>query len=296
MDPIVIEGLSKFYGERLGIRDIDLAVPEGSLYGFLGPNGAGKTTTIRTLLGLLRPSRGSAQIFGRDCWRQSPKIKADLGYVPGDLRLYPWMTGKSALAVVGKFRGRDLRVRGADLAKRFDLEMEVRVRNMSRGMRQKLGLLLALAHEPKLLILDEPTTALDPLMQQWFYGILRNMAQEGATVFFSSHTLSEVEDLCDHVAVVRQGRLVTAAPLEDLKKRAQREVVLVWQEDLPGMKGSIPEFLNVFRKQKREWHCSLSGPVMPLVRWASEQPLADIRIGKPNLESMFRRFYEEEAP
>ena len=160
MSVIVADNLSKRYGRRLGIVGLDLTVPQGVVVGFLGPNGAGKTTTIRLLVGLLRPSGGGARIVGLDTWRQSHRIKTEVGYLPGDLRLYPWLTGRRALRIVGRVRGRDLSGSGCELAERFALDLNVRVRRMSRGMRQKLGLLLALVHEPKLLILDEPTSAL----------------------------------------------------------------------------------------------------------------------------------------
>ncbi|MDZ4783709.1 MAG: ABC transporter ATP-binding protein [Planctomycetia bacterium] len=161
MSIICTARLSRHYGRRVGIDAVDLEISEGETFGFLGPNGAGKTTTIRILLGFLNPSGGNASIFGLDCWRQSRQIKRDIGYLPGDLRLYSWMTGKSALSIVGKIRGLDLRAEGAALAERFQLEMNVSVRKMSKGTRQKLGLVLA---RPRLLILEEPRSGFDPLM------------------------------------------------------------------------------------------------------------------------------------
>src|SRR5262249_26093722 len=179
-----LDHLTRRYGRRRGVERVSLTVPEGVLFGFLGPNGAGKTTTIRVLLGFLRPSSGAARIFGRDCWRESKAIKRDVGYLPGDLRLPPWMTGASALSIFGAVRGQVLTRAGRELAERFDLDLSVKVREMSRGMRQKLGLILALAHEPRLLVLDEPTSALDPLMQQTLHELLRQLAATGHTIFF----------------------------------------------------------------------------------------------------------------
>jgi ABC-2 type transport system ATP-binding protein len=206
---VIIEtrDLCRGYGRRVGITAVDLNVREGQIFGFLGPNGAGKTTTIRVLLGLLRPTSGVATVFGLDCWHRSHRIKQEVGYLPGDLRLYPWLTGEAALRMVGRIRGRDLMPAGRRLADRYQLEMSVQAKAMSRGMRQKLGLILALAHKPRLLILDEPTSGLDPLMRDELSGHLRELAAEGHTVFFSSHTLSEVEQLCDHIAIVRAGRI-----------------------------------------------------------------------------------------
>jgi len=294
MSVIVIENLTKRYGQRVGIQDLNLCVPEGVIYGFLGPNGAGKSTTIRLLLALLRPSGGRARIFGRDCWRHGHVIKADLGYVPGDLRLHSWMTARRALDLFGRVRRRDLRAYADVLLARFELDPEVKVRRMSRGMRQKLGLILALAHRPRLLVLDEPTSGLDPLMQDQLYAHLRERAADGATVFFSSHTLSEVEGLCDRVAVVREGKLVADERLDDLRKKAAREVTLRWRHPQSADQ-QPPEFLTVRERRGLEWRCTLTGPVMDLTRWAATQPLEDIAIVPPDLETFFRQFYQQDT-
>ena len=172
MNTIEVDSLSKSYGRRVGVDGLSLSVGDGTLFGFLGPNGSGKSTTIRVLLGLLRPDRGQARVFDLDCWRQSARIKADVGYVPGDLRLYPWLTGRNALKLFGQIRERDLNEQGRALAGEFKLDLEVPVRHMSRGMRQKLGLILAMAHRPRLLVLDEPSTGLDPLIQDRLFARL----------------------------------------------------------------------------------------------------------------------------
>jgi len=171
MSIIQLTSLTRRYGQRVGVEDLTLTVGEGTLFGFLGPNGAGKTTTIRVLLGLLKPTAGSASVFGLDAHGAGHRIKRDLGYLPGDLRLYPWLTLDRALRIFGAARKRDLDPKGQELAETFELDREVPVRRMSRGMKQKLGLILALAHQPRLLILDEPTTALDPIMQERLYTV-----------------------------------------------------------------------------------------------------------------------------
>jgi ABC-2 type transport system ATP-binding protein len=289
---VVTQQLSRHYGRRVGIEDVNLGIDEGEIFGFLGPNGAGKTTTIRLLLGFLRPSRGHATIFGLDCWQESPRIKQDIGYVPGDLRLYPWFTGRSALSIVGKVRGLDLRQSGQDLADRFQLEMNVRVREMSRGMRQKLGLVLALAHKPRLLILDEPTSALDPLMQSELTNCLRETARLGCTVFFSSHTLSEVEALCDRIAIVRDGHIVADESLSALRSRAGRIVKIHFSSAEAATRTPCPTFLKFIRQVGSQWDCELEGTTSPLIRWAAELPIDDISISPPDLDSVFRKFYE----
>lgn len=293
MSIIVAENLTRRYGQRIGVAELNLTVAAGTVFGFLGPNGAGKTTTIRLLLSLLRPSEGRCAVFGLDAWRHGHRIKQDTGYVPGDLRLYSWLTLRSALHLFGQIRGHDIAGPGMALAEQLNLEPDVRVRAMSRGMRQKLGLILALAHEPRLLILDEPTTGLDPLMQQQLYAILRDRAANGATVFFSSHTLSEVERLCDRVAVMREGRLVADTTLADLRKRAQREITLTWKDENAAHAHTPPDFLERTQQDGRVWRCTLAGPVMPLVTWCAERPLEDLSIGQPDLESLFQQFYQD---
>jgi len=289
---IAIESLTKRYGRRRGIESVDLEVPEGSLFGFLGPNGAGKTTAIRVLVGLLRPTSGSARIFGGDCWREGRRVKEEVGYLPGDVRLYPWLTGESALATFGAIRRRDLLPAGLELANRFRLDLTVRVRRMSRGMRQKLGLLLALAPKPRLLILDEPTTGLDPLMQEALLRTLREMAAAGHTIFFSSHSLAEVERLCDRVAIIRDGRMVANETLEGLRRQAGHEVTIRWPGE-EAARVAPPPFLAMREREGTVWHAWLDGPLDPLLEWLARRKIDDVAIGRPDLESLFRRYYEE---
>jgi len=292
MSIICTENLSRHYGRRVGVDAINLDVGAGEIFGFLGPNGAGKTTTIRLLLGFLQPNCGRASLFGLDCWRQSALAKRDVGYLPGDLRLYPWLTASKALHIFGEIRGVDLRERGYELAERFRLEMDVRVQKMSRGMRQKLGIILALAHKPKVLILDEPTSGLDPLMQEELTCAIRELAAEGHTVFFSSHTLSEVESLCDRVAIVREGQIVADERLETLRSRALRAVELVYSDEDTAERVELPSYLRLVIRYGSRCHCELDGPTPPLVQWAAGQPLADITVGAPDLGSLFHKYYQ----
>lgn len=291
MDAVIIEALVKRYGRHRAVDGLTLAVPEGSLFGFLGPNGSGKTTAIRVLMGMLRADGGGARVFGCDCWRESPRIKRELGYLPGDLRLYPWLSARAGLRMSGRIRGVDVQGFGATLTESFALDPLVCVRNMSHGMRQKLGLILALAHRPRLLILDEPTTALDPLVQQTLYGHLRALRDAGHTVFFSSHTLGEVEQLCDRVAILRDGRLTALETLEALRSRAKRLVVLRWGNRANEQDQRAPDCLRVVERRGAEWECLLEGPVAELVRWAATAPLDDLAIGKPDLATLFHEYY-----
>jgi ABC-2 type transport system ATP-binding protein len=288
---IVTEGLTRGYGKRPGIMDLNLSVEEGSLFGFLGPNGAGKTTTIRVLLGFLRPGAGRARISDLDCFRDSHRIKAEVGYLPGDVRLYPWMTGDLALRLFGRVRGRDLRAAGGELGEDLELDLGVKVREMSRGMRQKLGLILTLAPNPRLLILDEPTSGLDPLTQEKLRRRLRDLTRAGHTVFFSSHVLREVEELCDRVAIVRAGRLVVEEGIEALRAKAAREVEIRFRGgEIPnGLE--LPPFLKAGTRGRETFHGRLEGPVAPLLEWLAGKPVEDLSIERPDLESLFRTYY-----
>jgi ABC-2 type transport system ATP-binding protein len=289
---IQIENLTRRYGRRRGIERISLSIPEGMLFGFLGPNGAGKTTTIRVMLGLMRPSDGSARLFGLDCWRDSKAIKRDLGYLPGDLRLPPWLTGDKALSIFGAVRGKDIRPCGTELAERLDLDLSVKVREMSRGMRQKLGLILAMAHAPRLLVLDEPTNSLDPLVQGLLHEVLRQLARAGNTIFFSSHSLAEVEQLCERVAIVRDGQLVADDSLAKLRERAGHEVTIRWKDKSVGLNLPPPAFLKLTTHEPSLWQGSLDGPVSNLLDFLTGKQIEDLTIGRPDLETLFRRFYE----
>jgi len=294
---IACRGLTRRYGSRRGVESISIEVSAGSIFGFLGPNGAGKTTAIRVLLGFLRATSGSASIFGEDCWRDSARIKRDTGYLPGDLRLYPWMNAESGLRLVSAIRGRDTTTVGRDLCERLRLDPVVPVRRMSRGTRQKLGLVLALAHVPRLIVLDEPTSGLDPLMQDELARLLRERAAEGATVFFSSHTLGEVETLCDRIAIVRDGRIVADETLERLRQRATREVTIRFQNASTAQTAQPHASLRVHERSGDLWRATLTGEPRSLVAWLAAQPIADVTIGRPDLEGIFRSYYrrDEEA-
>lgn len=296
MPVVALNNLTRSYGSRRGIEDVDLAVHQGALFGFLGPNGAGKSTAIRVMLGFLQPTSGAAKILGRDCWQESHIVKRDIGYLPGDLRLYHWLTGVRAISIWSSMRGIDLSSRARALASRLDLDLTVRVRAMSRGMRQKLGLILALAHDPAVIVLDEPTSGLDPLMQAELHRILRERAAHGATVFFSSHTLSEVEVLCDRVAIIRQGRIVADERLETLRSAAGRQVTIHWSDGQAARIEEPPGWRRIDRGARR-WHGLYQGDTRDLITFLQDKPIADIVIESPDLEALFKQYYEsDESP
>jgi len=225
---IETEGLSKLYGAHRGIEDVTVAVEAGEVFAFLGPNGAGKTTTIRTLLDLLHPSAGSARIFGLDSHRDSVAIRARLGNLPGDFGYGKRTSGREAIALLARLRGVASLGRAEELARRFRADLDRPLGELSRGNRQKVGLITALFHSPELLILDEPTSGLDPLMQEEFLALVREERERGCAVFLSSHELDEVERICDRVGIVRDGRLVAVERVADLlAKTVERRKVEV---------------------------------------------------------------------
>jgi ABC-2 type transport system ATP-binding protein len=292
MSVIEAQHLTKSYGSRRGVIDVNLNVEPGEIFGFLGPNGAGKSTTIRMLTGFLRASSGNVKIFGQDCWANSDTIKREVGYVAGDVRLYPWLTTNRAFKIVSEIRGKDIEERGRQLADRFRLECDLPVRKMSRGNRQKVALVLALAHDPKLVVLDEPTSGLDPLMQDTLAECLREMAEAGNTVFFSSHTLNEVETLCDRVAIVRNGSIVVDDRIQNLKAVAPRTVTLVFESEENAANVEWPDFVDVKRRYKNECILEIEGTAIELTTWANQQAITDITISPPSLDALFRGYYE----
>jgi len=296
MSAIETQHLTKSYGARRGIRDIELSVNPGEIFGFLGPNGAGKSTTIRVLLGFLKASSGSATILGHDCWKDSTHARQVIGYVSGDIRLYPWLTLDRALKFVGLVRKTDIRPFGLELAERFQLERHVPVGRMSKGNRQKLGLILALAHRPQVAILDEPTSGLDPLMQDVLGECLREMADEGRTVFFSSHTLSEVETLCKRIAIVRDGSIVACEDLDTLRNQAPRIVRITFESAIAASSVQWPDFVRLQQHRKAVCELQINGSAVKFISWAAGQPIVDISVSRPNLETVFRKFYEDRQP
>ncbi len=288
MPAIELVNLHKRYGRHPALGGVTLQAVSGRILGFLGPNGAGKTTAIRILLGLLRATSGECRIFGMDCWREGPQLRGELGYLPGEPRFYPRMTGRSLLRFFARARGTNCDQQIARLADRFDLDLARRVREYSSGMKQKLGLIQALMHRPKLLVLDEPTNALDPLVRVTLFEELRAARDEGRTVLFSSHTLAEVEQLCDDVAILRNGLLMEQATVEALRSRAGRSVRLRF-ETPPEV---VPEALKVTHQNNRELSGVWSSKPSGLLSWLASLSLSDVVIGPPRLEDLFMTYYE----
>jgi len=289
-------GLTKHYGERAPIRaleSLDIAVRPGEIFGFLGPNGAGKSTTIRLLLGFLHPTSGGGRVLGLDLVRDSVAIRRRTGYLPGGIALYDTLSGEQLLDYLGRLTGRPS-IRRADLCERLELSTSTlrrRVRDYSRGMRQKIGIVQALQHDPELAILDEPSEGLDPLMQRAFYDILAQLKAEGRTIFFSSHVLSEVERVCDRVAIIRAGRLVAVEQIGELLARRKRNVTMRVAGPLPKL-DDVSGVTAVAVAEGR-LSCSLEGNVRPFLDALAGVAIADLTIEPARLEEAFLEFYEE---
>ncbi len=292
---IETERLTKSYGSARGIEDVTIAVEAGEVFGFLGPNGAGKTTTIRTLLDLLHPSAGSARIFGLDSRRASVAIRARLGNLPGDFGYGKEATGREALSLLARLRGIEGTGRAEALAKRFRANLDRPLGELSRGNRQKAGLILATFHEPELLILDEPTSGLDPLMQEEFLTLVCEERERGCAVFISSHELDEVERVCDRVGIVRAGRLIAVERIADLLGKAKRRVRLELAE--PAGLEELAALAGV-SELKVEGHRAsflIGGDLDLTIKAIAGHHVTDVEIAHPTLEEVFLTYYEEDG-
>ena len=314
MPAIETAGLTKYYGQRSGwpgflpgrfrpsapviraLESLDIAVREGEVFGFLGPNGAGKSTTIRLLLGFLHPTSGQGRVLGLDMVRDSVAIRRRLGYLPSGIALYDTLTGEQLLDYLGALSGRPA-ARRAEWSERLELSPQTLkrlVRDYSRGMRQKVGIIQALQHDPELAILDEPTEGLDPLMQRAFYSILDTLKAEGRTVFFSSHVLSEVERVCDRVAIVRQGRLVALEEMAGLLARRKRSVQIRYDGPPPRLE-SVAGVTNV-RLGEGRLNCHVEGSMKPFLAALAEASIVDLTVEPARLEEAFLELYHEAEP
>jgi ABC-2 type transport system ATP-binding protein len=297
MPPAVLtEKLTKRYGNRTGIDSLDLEVRSGEIFGFIGPNGAGKTTTIRLLLDLLHPTGGRAQVLGLDSHRDSVAIRRSVGYLPGDFGLDPRMTGRELLAHFARLRGLDALGTAPQLVDRLGLDLDLPMGRLSRGNRQKVGLVQALFHQPALFILDEPTTGLDPLVQDTVLQALREARDEGRTVFISSHILSEVERVCDRVAIVRGGRLAALETTESLLEKRRKRVTMVFSAPVEAaLFAKLPGVSDV-QVQESTVSLRLREGIDAVVKAAARHTLVDMSIVHPTLDEVFMGYYEEGQP
>jgi ABC-2 type transport system ATP-binding protein len=291
--PIQAEGLTKRYGETLALDGLDLSIEPGEVYGYLGPNGAGKTTTIRLLLGIHRPTRGRAELFGIDAWADPVEAHRRVAYVSGEPFLWPGMTGAETVEFLARLHGGTDRAYRDELVQRFELDTKKKVRALSKGNRQKVQLVAALATRADLLVLDEPTSGLDPLMEMAFRECVREAKERGQAVFLSSHILSEVEALCDRVGILREGRLVDQGTLAELRHLSTQTVEVTFSDrvpqlpPLPGVQVN-PAGPNALRFE-------VSGSVGPVINALAGHPVTALVSREPSLEEIFMHHYDGHA-
>jgi ABC-2 type transport system ATP-binding protein len=289
------EGLTKHYGDVKALVDLDVEIRSGEIFGFLGPNGAGKTTMIRTILDEIRPTAGSASIVGLDSHEHSVEIREHIGYVPGDLALYPNLTGRDTITYFANLRG------GVDwshveaLADRLDADLSKKVGDLSSGNRQKIGLIQAFMSKPEVLIMDEPSSGLDPLVQREFQAIMREVTASGSTVFLSSHTLSEVQRVADRVGIIRHGKLIAVEAVSSLRSKGLRKVELFFDASVDGAVFESVDDVNDVVVQNHHVTLSFSGPMENLLKVVSDRyTLVDISTQEADLEEIFLTYYRDE--
>jgi ABC-2 type transport system ATP-binding protein len=290
MQVIKTENLTKYYGKARGIIGLDLEVKQGECFGFIGPNGAGKSTTIRTLLGLISPTSGSASVLKKDIVMEKQAILRETGYLPSEAVFYSGMKVKDILRLSADLRGIDCSKEAAILCERLDLDTSRKADELSFGNRKKVAIVCALQSNPKLLILDEPTGGLDPLMQHEFYEIIRERNQSGTTVFISSHILSEVQNNCTRAAVIREGRIIACDNVDNLGRSNAKRVSVSGEIDLTGLEG-----IKDLKTGERNTSFLYSGDMNTLIQRLSQCKVNDLSISEPDLEEIFLHYYEKEG-
>ncbi len=289
--------LTKYYGKSLGIKDVDLEIKEGEIFGFIGPNGAGKSTTIRTLLGLIKPSSGSATIFGKDVVSEGPALREEVGYLPSEVFYYDRMRVIDLLRYSASFYKKprkEVEDRMYQLAKTLDLDLSKRIDDLSYGNKKKVGIIQGLQHSPKLIILDEPTGGLDPLMQATFFDLLRQENKRGATILFSSHILSEVQKLCDRVAIIRKGKIVKVESMNDLRSSNYVHVRIEPNGKIARSDLKLPGITNL-QVAGGQIEFMYKGDVNAVTKLLAKLNLRNARIEEPELEEIFMHYYTKEG-
>jgi len=290
---IETRSLTKYYGISRGIIDLDLKIEPGEIFGFIGPNGAGKSTTIRTLLGLILPSSGSGRIFGLDIVKDSKEIKKQIGFMPSEVNYYEKMDVLELLKYSANFYGTDCSFRISELAETFDLDLERKIIDLSRGNQKKVSILQSLIHQPPLLILDEPTSGLDPLMQAKFFDILKEENNKGTTIFFSSHTLSEVQKMCRRVGIIKEGKIIAVEDIENLRKKQLRKIQIEFNHPVKIDEIYCPGIIDP-QTDRNNLFFLFSGIMIDLLNVLTGKDIEDVIIEEPTLEEIFMHYYSEE--
>ena len=288
MNAMETRALTKYYGKARGVIGLDLSVGEGEFFGFIGPNGAGKSTTIRCLLGLIRPTSGEASVLGHSIAGDRRALLRQVGYLPSEAMFYPGMRVREVIRYSAQLRGQDCTKEAAALCERLQVQTDKRVEELSLGNRKKVAIVCAMQHRPRLYVLDEPTSGLDPLMQREFFALLRERHAQGATVFLSSHVLSEIQRHCTRAAIIREGRLIACDQVEALAQTSARRVTLHGVCDVPGLMG-----MKDVQASAEGVSFLYSGEMNALIRALSQLDVRDMTVAEPELEEVFMHYYEE---
>ncbi|MCA9765517.1 MAG: ABC transporter ATP-binding protein [Carnobacterium sp.] len=290
MNIIEIKNLTKLYGNSIGIENVNLEVKEGEIFGFIGPNGAGKSTTIRLLMSLIHPTSGEAKLFGKDAIEYGPEVRKDIGYLPSEIFYYDKMKVKDLLNYSASFYDKDCSKKIKELSDIMELDLNRRIEDLSYGNKKKVGIVQGLLHEPKLIILDEPTGGLDPLMQQKFFNIIRDENKKGATIFFSSHILSEVQELCNRVAIIKDGSIIEVQDIKTLRENNYKKISILGNnlnKDAFNLNG-----ITKLVQDKDELKFFYKGDINAMIKTISSIEMRDINIEEPTLEEVFMHYYE----
>ncbi|MFB0917457.1 MAG: ABC transporter ATP-binding protein [Clostridiaceae bacterium] len=291
MNVLEVNNLTKKYGSKIGVKDVSFKVAEGEIFGFIGPNGAGKSTTIRSILNLIRPTSGSIQVFGLDSVKDAPLIAKNVGYLPSEVFYYDGMRAKDLLNFSASFYKKVDKSRINKLADLLELDLSRKVDDLSYGNKKKLGIIQGLLHSPSLIILDEPTGGLDPLMQQKFFDLIKDENKNGATVLFSSHILTEVQRLCDKVAIIKNGEIIKVDEIETMKKDNYKKISIESETKLNDLISALPGAANV-NSIDNKTDFLFKGDINSIISMLSSSKIRNLTIEDPNLEEIFMHYYE----
>ncbi|MHC4203126.1 MAG: ABC transporter ATP-binding protein [Planctomycetota bacterium] len=297
MEAIEVKTLTKRYGSARGVEDLSFSIEKGEIFGYLGPNGSGKTTTIRCMMGLLRPTSGQCSILGERVIHGKATQHKRVGYLPGDFRTWPGLTPRKLLKLLARLgHGNEVNQRQEELAERLDLSLDRKMRALSKGNKQKVGIIYAFQHQPDVLILDEPTIGLDPLIRQIVLDIIRETAQAGATILLSSHDLSEVAAVCGRAAILREGRLVELSPISKIVRQGQRRIKVWFVEgsQVPELPANQFPGVRVIQQNSNTMHIAYQGPIDALLKWFAQFPVERIATPETSLEDAFIQYYKKE--
>jgi ABC-2 type transport system ATP-binding protein len=290
MGIIEVNKLTKYYGKARGIVDVSFNVEDGEIFGFIGPNGAGKSTTIRLFLSLIYPTSGEARIFGKDCIKYGPEIRQEIGYLPSEVFYYEGMKVLDLLKYSASFYPKDCTQRINELAALMELDLKRKIEDLSYGNKKKVGIVQGLLHQPKLIVLDEPTAGLDPLMQQKFFNLIREENKRGATIFFSSHILGEVQKMCNRVAIIKEGSIINIQDIKSLQRDNYKKISIQAAE-LDEKRFEV-EGVTKLAKEDGGLSFFFKGDINMIMRLISENEVSDVTIEEPTLEEIFMHYYE----